>query len=200
LPLARRNRSLQTLVFAQNFLKHPRMIGSIIPSSRFLVERLLQQVNWDRTQVMVEYGPGVGNITREILKRLPPMATLIAIEMNKDFVRLLREQNRDRRLKVVQGSAIDVRRVLKSLGHTGADYIISGIPYTTLPEEVRVRVMRESRAALNAGGSLLIYQFTRAVLPYLRREFGDVRTDFEILNVLPAQLFTCEKRGELSNA
>ena len=176
------------------------MIGSIIPSSRFLVERLLQQVEWNRTRVVVEYGPGVGNITREILKRLPPDAALIAIEMNKDFVRLLRDQNHDHRLKVVHGSAVNVRRVLKRFGHCGADYIISGIPYTTLPEDVRVHVMHESRAALNGGGALLIYQFTRAVLPYLRREFGDVRTDFEPLNVLPAQLFTCEKRRELSIA
>jgi phospholipid N-methyltransferase len=176
------------------------MIGSLIPSSRFLVERLLQQVEWSRTRVVVEYGPGVGNITTEILRRLPPTATLIAIEMNKDFVQLLREQSRDRRLKVVHGSAVDVRRALKKFGHTGADYIISGIPYTTLPEDVRIRVLHESRAALNAGGSLLIYQFTRAVLPYLQREFGHVRTDFEPLNVLPAQLFTCEKRREVPAA
>jgi phospholipid N-methyltransferase len=197
---ARPSRSRQTLVFAQNFLKHPKMIGSIIPSSRFLVERLLQQVDWTRTRVVVEYGPGVGNITREILRRLPPDASLVAIEMNQEFVQLLREQNRDCRLKVVHGSAADVRRILKSLGHCGADYIISGIPYTTLPEDVRVLVMRESRAALNSEGALLIYQFTRAVLPYLRREFGNVRTDFEPLNVLPAQLFTCEKRRELTRA
>jgi len=176
------------------------MIGSLIPSSRFLVDRLLQQVDWNRTRVVVEYGPGVGNITREILRRLPQDATLVAIEMNENFVRLLREENRDSRLKVVHGSAADVRRILKMLGHRGADYIISGIPYTTLPEDVRVRVMRESRAALNPGGVLLIYQFTRAVLPYLRREFEHVRTDFEPLNVLPAQLFTCEKRREVPSA
>lgn len=197
---ARLNRSHQTLVFAQNFLKHPRMIGSIIPSSRFLVDRILQQVNWTRTRVVVEYGPGIGNITQEILKRLRKDATLVAIEMNESFVRLLREENRDFRLKVVHGSAADVRTILQMLGLTGADYIISGIPFTMLPEDMRVRVMRESRAALSPGGALLIYQFTRAVLPYLRREFEYVRTDFEPLNVLPAQLFTCEKPAEIRPA
>ena len=171
------------------------MIGSLIPSSRFLVDRLLQQIDWTRAKVIVEYGPGVGTITTAILKRLSLDAVLVAIEMNDDFVRLLREQNRDPRLKVVHGSAADVGAVLKRLGYDGADYIISGIPYTTMPEEVRVRVMRESRAALNANGALLIYQFTRAVLPYLQREFGFVQTGFELLNVLPAQLFTCEKRA-----
>lgn len=169
------------------------MIGSLIPSSRFLVDRLLQQIDWDRAKVIVEYGPGVGTITTAILKRLSPGAVLVAIEMNDDFVELLRRQNRDPRLKVIHGSAADVGTVLKKLGYDGADYIVSGIPYTTMPEDVRVRVMRESRTALNPCGALLIYQFTRAVLPYLLREFGSVRTGFEPLNVLPAQLFTCEK-------
>ncbi len=189
----RPSRSRQTLVFARNFLKFPKMIGSLIPSSRFLIERLLEQVDWSRARVVVEYGPGVGNITRQILKRLAPDALLIVIEMNEDFVRLLREATGDRRLNVVHGSAVGVRSVLNSLGVSGADYIISGIPYTTLPEDVRVQIMRESRAALNVDGALIIYQFTRAVLPYLRQEFGRVRIGFELLNILPAQLFTCRK-------
>ncbi len=190
---ARPSRSRQRLIFARNFLKYPKMIGSLIPSSRFLVERLLQQVHWDRAKVVVEYGPGVGNITKQILRRLAPDASLIVIEMNEDFVRFLREEYDDPRLRVVHGSAVDVCSVLNSVGHSGADYIVSGIPYTTLPEDVRVLIMRESRAALNADGALIIYQFTRAVLPYLRKEFGYVRRDFEPWNVLPAQLFTCEK-------
>ncbi len=171
------------------------MIGSLIPSSRFLVGRLLQQIDWKRANVIVEYGPGVGTITTAILKRLRPDAILVAIELNEDFVQLLREQNRDPRLKVVHGSAAEVSAVLKSLSRDHADYIISGIPYTTLPEKERVNVMRASRAALRPDGKLLMYQFTRAVLPYLQREFATVKTSFEPLNVLPAQLFTCENRA-----
>lgn len=169
------------------------MIGSVVPSSRFLVERLLNQVDWKRARVIVEYGPGVGTITGEILDRMRGDAVLVAIETNRQFVELLWEQFRDPRLKVVHGSAANVRRILERLDYGTADYIISGIPYTTLPEHMRVAVLRESRAALSADGAMLVYQFTRAVLPYLRREFGAVREDFEPLNILPAQLFTCEK-------
>jgi phospholipid N-methyltransferase len=189
----RPSRSRRKLIFAQNFLKYPKMIGSLVPSSRFLVERLLQPIDWSRAKVVVEYGPGVGNITREILKRLPRDASLIAIEINRDFVRLVREENDDPRLSVVHASAVDVRSVLTARGHSGADYIISSIPYTTLDRDLRVRILRESRAALKGDGALVMYQFTRAVLPYLRQEFGRVRTAFEPFNVLPAQLFTCEK-------
>ena len=89
----RRNgtRSEQLLLFGRNFLKHPRMLGSVIPSSRFLVDRVLGQVDWPRAGTIVEYGPGVGTLTREILRRLGPEATLVAIETNGDFVSYLEE-------------------------------------------------------------------------------------------------------------
>ena len=75
-------------LFIRNFFRHPRMLGSIIPSSRFLIKQLLEPIDWDKARVIVEYGPGVGGITAEILRRMRPDARLIAIEMNPDFVQL----------------------------------------------------------------------------------------------------------------
>lgn len=190
--LARKtSRSEETLLFAKNFLQHPKMLGSLIPSSRFLVGRLLGKVDWGRARTIVEYGPGVGTITAHILGRMSPQARLIAFEMNKDFVSYLRRAFPDPRLHVVHGSAENVGRELDCLGLDGADYIISGIPYTTMPEQLRSRIMWESREALNPGGAVLIYQFTRTVLPYLRTYFNQVYQDFEPLNILPARLFYC---------
>src|SRR5262245_20319989 len=80
------------LLFARNFLKRPSMLGSLVPSSRFLVNDLLGQVNWGRARVVVEFGPGVGTITQQILKRMRSDAVLIAIELNPDFVSFLREE------------------------------------------------------------------------------------------------------------
>src|ERR1700743_2227250 len=78
------------LLFARNFFRHPRMLGSIIPSSRFLIKQLLEPMDWDRARVIVEYGPGVGGITAELLRRMRPDAHLIAIETNPEFVSFLR--------------------------------------------------------------------------------------------------------------
>ena len=181
----------QGLLFARNFLEHPRMLGSLIPSSRFLVDRLLDQVDWTRAETVVEYGPGVGTITAPILERMSPQASLVALEMNRDFVGHLRRGLRDPRLHVVHGSAECVRGVLDLLQLSGADYIISGIPYTTMPSGLRETILRESRAALKPGGAVLVYQFTRAVLPHLRTHFRHVRQDFELRNILPARLFYC---------
>jgi phospholipid N-methyltransferase len=183
--------SRQVLLFASNFLKHPRMLGSLIPSSRFLVDKVLGQVDWQRADVLVEYGPGVGNITAAILRRMRPDATLVVIETNVEFVEFLRDSLRDPRLHVVHGSAADVTAALRERGLERADYVVSGIPFTTLLPEVREAVLRETRAVLRPGGAFLVYQFTRSVLPDLRRVFGRVQRAFVPLNILPAHLFYC---------
>ena len=56
--------------FLRGFLKHPVMVGSVIPSSRVLIERMLKPVDWKATRLFVEYGPGVGTFTRPILDKL----------------------------------------------------------------------------------------------------------------------------------
>ena len=184
------SRRRQVLLFARNFFKHPRMLGSIIPSSRFLIEHLMRQVDWRRARVIVEYGPGVGNITAEVLKRLHPEGRMVVFELNDDFVTFLRESIPDPRLHVVHASAADVERVLAGLGLDGADYAISGIPFSTMPPEVRTAVVKATRAVLGRrGGWFLVYQFSREVSRHLRREFGEVREAFEPLNIPPARLY-----------
>src|SRR6266576_800703 len=107
-----RTRNGDVLLFARNFFRHPRMLGSIVPSSRFLIKQLLQPIDWARADVIVEYGPGVGGITAEVLRQMRPDATLIAVEMNPDFVKYLRSSFTDARLRVVEGSAVSVDEIL----------------------------------------------------------------------------------------
>jgi len=182
-----KNRS--RLLFAREFLKHPILLGSALPSSRFLVQRLLRQVDWPATRVLVEYGPGVGTFTAEILQRLRPDATLIAIEASPEFFRHLREAYDDPRLVVVHGSAADVGRILRERHLGCADAIISGIPFSTLSPRLRQRILSESKRVLCPGGRFLIYQFTSAVRRDLERVFGPIEHEHEPLNILPATIF-----------
>ena len=153
-----RTRNGNVLLFARNFLRHPRMLGSIVPSSRFLIKQLLQPINWARARVVVEYGPGVGGITAEALRQMRPDATLIAIEMNPDFVKYLRGSFTDERLRVVEGSAESVDEILRRFGYARANYIISGIPFSTIPAPLRERILRKTRDVLEPGGAFLVYR------------------------------------------
>ncbi len=185
------SRSEQALLFARNFFKHPRMLGSVIPSSRFLIKEITKRIDWKRARVIVEYGPGVGTITTEVLRRLRPDGKMIVFETNGEFVRFMRESLRDSRLHVVHGSAEDVEDVLMQMGIESVDYVITGIPFTTLPDPVRRKILDKTHRMLHRDGQLLVYQFTPTVLPYLKEEFGEVRRGFEPLNILPAWLFFC---------
>src|SRR3954466_15742160 len=73
--------------FLRGFLKNPVMVGSIIPSSKVLIEKMLGPVDWANTRVFVEYGPGVGTFTRPVLERMKPDSTLVTIDTNADFTR-----------------------------------------------------------------------------------------------------------------
>lgn len=178
-------------LFARNFFKYPSMLGSVVPSSRFLVKDIMAQIDWNRARVLVEFGPGVGTLTREALKRMRPDAVLVVIELNEEFVAYLGSTIRDPRLRIVHGSAAHVRRILAEQGIAPADYIISSLPYSLLPESMRQEIVAESRHALKAQGSLLVFQYNRRLLPYLKSSFSSVKLDFQLFNILPAMIFHC---------
>lgn len=185
------NRTSKLWLFVRNFLQHPMAIGWVLPSSRFLVDELLEAVPWPRARVLVEYGPGVGAFTSEILRRMRPDATLVALEINKDFFDFLRQSISDPRLQLFCESATHVDTVLARLGLDGADCVISGIPFKTIAQPEREEIVRQTYAVLRPRGRFLVYQFSSTIGPCLQNVFGRVTRKFEWLNLLPARLFYC---------
>ncbi|HWB43316.1 MAG TPA: methyltransferase domain-containing protein, partial [Gemmatimonadales bacterium] len=151
------------------------------------------QVDWGKANTIVEYGPGVGTFTGEILRRLRPDGSVVAIDTNRDFARYLTRTLRDDRLHVVEGSAADAEENLRERGLGRADYVISGIPYSTMDPVIRERILQTTHDVLQPDGTFLVYQFTRAVLPYLRQVFPHVHQEFEPRNIMPARLFYCRR-------
>jgi phospholipid N-methyltransferase len=191
MPVSTRSTLTQRLLFALNFFRHPFMLGSIWPSSRYLVDEVLRPIEWERAMVIVEYGPGVGTITSEILGRMRPDAHLVAIETNAAFVKFLNTSFNDPRLHVANESAADVSSILRGLNLPLAQYVVSGIPLGSMPEALRVDIVAKTRLALAPGGQFLVYQFTSRVLPVLQRTFRDVSRSTEKRNIPPAHLFVC---------
>ena len=179
----------QWAVFFRGFVEEPRMVGSIIPSSRFTIERMLEPVDWNACKVFVEYGPGVGTFCLPVLERLPADGSLIAIDTNPLYVDYLNDTIRDSRFTAVLGSAEDVERIVRADGHTHADYILSGLPFSTLPDGVGPAIMAATHRILRPGGAFMAYQFTAAVRDLMAREFRRIDSGFELWNVLPCKLF-----------
>ena len=176
-------------MFFQGFIKHPVMVGSIIPSSDKLIRKMLAPVDWGACKLFVEYGPGVGTFCRPILERMAPDATLIAIDTNADFVRYLDHIITDSRFVAVNGSAADVEQIVRSHGHEAADYVLSGLPFSTLPPGVGAAIGSATARVIRPGGAFLVYQFSPKVKDFLTPHFGEIDHDMEWWNVPPAQLY-----------
>jgi phospholipid N-methyltransferase len=179
--------------FLRGFFKNPVMVGSIIPSSRVLIDKMLGPVDWANTRLFVEYGPGVGTFTRPILERLGPDATLVTIDTNPDFTRYLKEQIDDPRLVAVSGSAADVEKILADRNLGQADYILSGLPFSTLPPGVGNAIAEATSNVIRPGGAFLVYQFSPKVRDFIAPYFEPIKRGFEWINVPPATLFWAYK-------
>ena len=177
------------LQFLRGFLKHPVMVGSIIPSSRILIDKMLDPVDWEATHLFVEYGPGVGTFTRPILDRLGPDARLIAIDTTADFIDYLRADIDDPRLIAVAGSAADVEKIVAAHGFDHADYVLSGLPFSTLPAGVGEAIGAATGRVIRDGGAFLVYQFSPKVRDFIAPFFERIERGFEWRNVPPATLF-----------
>src|SRR3546814_21130723 len=116
---------------------------------------MLRPVDWKTTKLFVEYGPGVGTFCRPILEHLPGDATLIVIDTNEDFIDYLTKDIRDSRFVPVHGSAADVEALVAALGFEKADYVLSGLPFSTLPAGLGSATAAGPPPGLPPGGGFL---------------------------------------------
>jgi phosphatidylethanolamine/phosphatidyl-N-methylethanolamine N-methyltransferase len=176
-------------VFFKGFLKHPVMVGSIIPSSSRTIRKMLAPVDWDNTKLFVEYGPGVGTFCQPVLDRLKPDARLIVIDLNPDFVEYLRKTFHDSRFVAVHGSAADVNEIIRDFGYDKADYVLSGLPFSTLPNNLGPVIAEQTAKAIRPGGAFLVYQFRARARDFMEPHFAKIDNGFEAWNILPCYLF-----------
>lgn len=176
-------------LFLRGFIKHPVMVGSIIPSSKSLIKQMLAPVDWDNTKLFVEYGPGVGTFCRPILDKLGPDAILIAIDTNPDFVDYLKREITDPRFHAVNGSAADVESIVAGKGFEKADYVVSGLPFSTLPDGVGEEIGKATGRVVRPGGAFLVYQFSPKCRDYIVPNFDRVDRGRSWWNIPPAVLF-----------
>jgi phospholipid N-methyltransferase len=176
-------------VFFRGFIEHPVMVGSIIPSSRFTIAKMLGPVKWDECKVFVEYGPGVGTFCRPVLDRLRRDGQLIVIDTNPLYIDYLRKTIPDSRFSAVLGSAADVEDIVAAHGHDHADYVLSGLPFSTLPDGVGPAIAAATHRVLRPGGAFLVYQFSGKARHFMAKHFTRIDQGFELWNVLPCKLF-----------
>jgi phospholipid N-methyltransferase len=181
------------LAFLRGFLNRPKEVGSIIPSSRFMEKRIVNTAALARVKLAIELGPGTGGTTKAFLREMAPDANLLAVEINPDFVKLLKQTIRDPRLIVHQGSAADIPTALAEYDLAQPEVILSGIPFSTMDWELGLNILRSVHAALPVGGRFVAYQFRDRVESLGNGVFGRANVQTELLNVPPMRVYRWEK-------
>lgn len=187
---------MNRLTVFKNFLKDVR-VGAVVPTSPPAIKRVCDKIDFGRTRVIVEYGPGTGVFSEPLLKRMSPDARLILVETNPEFCEILRRID-DPRVSVCQDSAENIRKILTACGETETDCVISGIPFTFFDKELRNRILENTRNALSPRGKFLAYQYSTFMKKCLCKYFGEVDTDFVVLNIPPVFIFETQPNGGAS--
>lgn len=182
------------LLFLRGFLKHPREVASVVPSSRFVEQRIVKLAAVCAATSIVELGPGTGGTTRAILRSMPQEARLLSVEINPVFHALL-GRLQDPRFNVHLGSAEELRDLLARYGMPAPQAIISGIPFSTMSRSMACRILNAIAEVLPTGGRFVAYQVRDHVHRLCRPYLGPARVEVELLNIPPLRVFQWEKNG-----
>lgn len=187
---------MDTIVYLKNMLRD-KQVASFTPTSIFGIKKVCDKIDFTKRNVIIEFGPGTGVFTRYLLDNLSADSKLILIERNPDFIKILKNDFRDPRLTIYHESAENVVELLAHSKDIQADYIISGIPFSFLPHELRNVIVKKSYNSLRPGGKFLAYQtffqMDRYLKDYLDIYFDKVHTEFCFRNAPPMRLFEAVK-------
>jgi phospholipid N-methyltransferase len=173
-------------LFFKRFLKRPLQVASIVPSSKALVERVSDKIDFDNARMIAEYGPGEGVHTREIARRMRPDAQLLVFELDPTFSRELEKQFADDpRVHVVHGDAAHLPNELARRGIAHCDYIISGIPFSILKIDKKIPLLQQTYDALAPGGAFIIYQVTNELKQHASPIFDESDSEYFLQNIPP---------------
>jgi phospholipid N-methyltransferase len=181
------------LKFISNFIKNPKEVAAISTSSRYIINKIIENIDFENAACIVEYGPGVGTITKEILENLNSDAKLICFELNQEFCKHLSDSLKDPRLVVINDTVENLDFHLKKLKIKNIDYAFSGIPFSLIKEKNKKIIVRKTRDYLRDGGKFIVYQYSTHMKKYLRIYFNKVSINFEPRNLPPNFIMICEK-------
>lgn len=181
------------------FVKSPKTIGAVAPSSDDLARAMVEGVDWSRARVVVECGPGTGALTGRIRERLAPGAHFFAIELNPGFAQEFSRRHPDVRLH--RGCVSDLPGLCREEGRE-VDVVVSGLPWAAFSPGDQERLLGAMHESLRPGGHFATFAYQPAsALPagrrfrrLLERTFSRVEKSPTVWrNLPPACVYRCRK-------
>lgn len=144
--------------FFRQWLKNPRAMAALAPSSRQLAHHMVAQLP-PGAQRVVELGAGTGVFTRALLEHGILQRELLVLELNAELYELLREQFPQSR--IVNGDACDLDEIVETSGFcqpSGVDAVVSGLGFLAMPRPLQKKILAAVFAVLGPDRPLI--QFT----------------------------------------
>ncbi len=142
--------------FLRRWLKNPKAVGALVPSGRSLACAMVAGIDLQAPGTVVELGGGTGNITAALLEAGVPTTDIVVIERDPVFAQVI--SARFPAVRVLQGDAAELRRLLRDAGIGPVKAVISGLPLLSMPDRICLRIISEATQALQEDGVLV--QFT----------------------------------------
>lgn len=181
--------------FLKQYLLHPHSVGAVAPSGRGLARKMAQPVDFAHASLIIEYGPGTGAFTRELLSRKRADTRLVLIERNDEFYRDIKARfdGKDN-TTVLHGGAEEADRLVEALGFSHADAVVCGLPFASLPKTVSTAVFRATRRLIGDDGVFITFQYTMLKKKMFQRHFRITDCLLEWLNLPPAFVLVMRRR------
>jgi phosphatidylethanolamine/phosphatidyl-N-methylethanolamine N-methyltransferase len=179
--------------FIKQFWQDKKMVGAMSPSSKYLAQKMLKNIDFKNVKLIVELGPGTGVFTKKILEKLPKDSKLIVFELNTDFYNLLKREIDDSRMILVHDSAEKIGEYVKNEGFLYADYVVSSLPLANFPKKITETILKESYSILKNKGKYIQFQYSLLSKKNLDAQFEAVHLSFTPINFPPAFVYTCVK-------
>jgi len=188
-----RNTLKESALFLKNAVLKPKQISYVFPSSRALIQSIAKRSGLDTAKRIIELGPGTGGTSQGFLREMQDEAQLCAVEINKDFVKYLKNHIHDKRFSVKHEGAQNLPTILNQLNWDNADVIISGIPFSTLPKGMGADIMQSIYKSLKPKGLFVAYQFRDRVSKLATPVFGHTKSHLELKNFPPMRIYVWQK-------
>ncbi|MEK4677366.1 MULTISPECIES: class I SAM-dependent methyltransferase [Bacillus] len=185
---------MQLITFLAEFIKHPKHTGAVAPSSKILAKKMVDVIDFNRGKCIVELGPGTGVFTKEIVKRKKKETTFLLIELNEVFFEKLKTRfKNEKNVIVVHGSAENIKEYMEELHIECIDYVLSGLPFTSLPEEVSKRILNNVMEVMHENGEFITFQYSLVKKRFIQYFFPEITLEKVWFNFPPAYVFSCKK-------
>ena len=188
------------LTFVREFVANPTTVGAVLPSSKRLSKAMLHGLDIAGAKAIIEFGPGTGVVTDQLAPLLRPGCTYFAIERNEEMAKVVRAKHPD--LKIIVDTAANSPELCRQNGVDKVDIILSGLPWSSLPDKVQMDILKAAAEVLRPGGCLVTFcYYTGIWLPGSRRFFRRLPEYFSHMtktrqvmrNVPPAFVLKCTK-------